>query len=120
MPYPLPWYRDQDAFPDDPDMWRGFTAQDYTLAFALDVEDNHAAEQVVRDAVRARNGTLVHRIRFDSEAGCFFAHTDDEQDMKALIGIVAELVDRHHPDAIPGTIADSPASIRIGRNPHWL
>lgn len=30
--HPLPWYEDADAFPDDPEMWHGRTAQDYTLA----------------------------------------------------------------------------------------
>jgi hypothetical protein len=112
MPYALPWYQDQVEFPDDPDMWLGFTAQDYTLAYALDVEHNVDAQDLVEAAVRASDPALAERITWDSEMGCFFAYTHERSDMEQLVAAVAELVEQRNKDATPGTIADSPAFIR--------
>jgi hypothetical protein len=112
MSYPLPWYDDRDKFSEPPgDTWR-FTAQDYTLAYALDVPTNYEAEALVRDALTAAHPEVAARVTFDSEAGCFFAYTDTVADMEVLVAVVAELVDGHHPDAVPGGIFDSPAAIR--------
>lgn len=112
MGYALPWYEDREQFPDHPDMWRGFTAQDYTLAYALDVADNYAAEDAVRDRLEYHDPDLVARIEFDSEMGCFFAHTKNKADMERLAWHVGCMVDACNPNAIPGTIEDSPATIR--------
>ena len=109
--YPLPWYKDEDEFPEDPDMWRGWTAQDYTLAYALGVEDNHQANDLVEAALVEIDPALCARVRFDSEAGCFFAHTDTQDDMVALAAVVAGMVAATHPSAIPGDITTSPAFI---------
>lgn len=112
MAYQLPWYDDRDRFAEPlGDRWR-FTAQDYTLSVALAVENNYAAEALVRRAVEAVDPGLAERIEFESEYGCFFAHTDTRGDMEALAAIVNAMVDAVSPDAQPGTIWDSPAAFR--------
>lgn len=110
--YQLPWYCDQERFPEDPDMWGGYTAQDYTLAYALDLEHNRQADELVAAAVAERDPQLADRVRFDSERGCFFAYTDTEDEMRRLVAVVAALVAERNPAAIPGDITTSPAFIR--------
>jgi hypothetical protein len=110
--YPLPWYRDQDRFPEDPDMWNGWSAQDYTLSYALGVSDNVEAERVVVTELERSAPELLGRLSFDSERGCFFAHSSNEEDMVALVAVVADLVATTHPASIPGRFEDSPTYIR--------
>lgn len=112
MAYPLPWYEDRAQFPDRPEMWRGYTAQDYTLAYALDLEDNYAAEKEVIRSLRVANKGLLRRVSFESERGCFFAHTRTSGDMEELAAHIAALVAARNPHAVPGSILDSPATIR--------
>jgi hypothetical protein len=118
MTYQLPWYRDSDRFEDDPEMWRGYTAQDYTLAYALDADDNVEAQQRVVDAVVSVNPELAERVTFDSERGCFFAYTDTEADMRALVAVIADLVAAVAPHAVPGKITDSPVYVELN-SWHW-
>lgn len=112
MAYELPWYENRARFPDLPELFAGFTAQDYTLAYALGVPDNYAAEMVVSTHLHEHHPDLATRVRFESEMGCFFAYTDTEGDMLSLVACVAGLVSRTHPSAHPGSILDSPAAIR--------
>ena len=114
--YELPWYEYTEDDGIEPGVLPRFTAQDCTLAYALDVKDNYAAEDLVRRHLAKHHGELVSRVRFDSEMGCFFAYTDTEADMLVLVACVAELVAMVHPRAVPGTILDSPATIRDYRS----
>ena len=110
--YRLPFYDDRDCFDDPPDgVWR-FTAQDYTLAYALDVDSNCEAEELVRAALDASRPDVVARVTFTSERGCFFAHTDSLADMEVLVSVVAEMVNAAHPAAVTGSLLDSPAAVR--------
>lgn len=115
--YPLPTYCDAELYDDnDPERATAtqWTAQDYTLCHALDLEDNHAVDDLVSAALEAPGAPegLAAKVTLDSEAGCFFAHTDTEDDMAALADLVADLVAAGpYPAAIPGDIMASPAFI---------
>lgn len=110
--YELPWYCDRETFPDDETMWKGFTAQDYTLAYALGVDHNRQAEELVQAQLQVSAPELVSRVEFDSEMGCFFAYTKTSEDMVALAGVVASMVAQINPAAVPGDMSFSPAFIR--------
>lgn len=110
--YQLGWYRDVDIDPELADGDWGWTAQDYTLAYALGVDSNLEAQQMVIDELTSAANPLLERIGFDSERGCFFAYAATEADMAALVEFIAGMVARRHPAAIPGTITDSPAYLR--------
>lgn len=108
--YPLPYfYRDDDCDPSDLFRW---TARDYTLNVALDVEDNDQATQLVVSSLTEVAPEVVQRLVFDSERGCFFAYGNLDSDLEMLRDVVASLVAEHHPHAIPGDMLCSPAAIR--------
>lgn len=109
--YQIPWYNDA-TIGGSADQW---TLQDYTLCHALDLDDNYQAEDAVQDHLLAHDPALAGRARFDSEMGCFFAHTDSEADAQALATHIANLVAAGpYPNAIPGDMGASPAFIRAG------
>jgi hypothetical protein len=114
--YQIPYYCDREIFGTQDGVW-GWTAQDYTLCHALRVDDNYAAEQIVADAVVKADSNLSLRVTFDSEYGCFFAHTHNQEDMIALVSIIAGLVaatgDRSRQ---PGPITQSPSYLATLRN----
>lgn len=112
MTYALPWYDDRDLLDLDPGQSSSFTAQDYTLAYALGVDENHRAEHIVRRAMELRYPSVAERITWDSELGCFFAHTSTRDDMQVLVKVVADLVSDVNPNAVPGSLMDSPAALR--------
>ena len=107
--YELPWYADRDVLDGTAELSDGYTAQDYTLAYALGVPHNRSAEQVVYNAVTRHCPNLAQRVRFESEMGCFFAHTETRSDIETLARIVAELVAERNPGMTAGTIRESPA-----------
>lgn len=114
MTYQLPWHDDREREYYDPTDLPGlfYVAQDYTLAYALDLQDNRLAEEMVARSVQATDPELATRIRWDSEMGCFFAYTATVDDMESLAKVVSMLVAARHPDAVPGSILDSPAFVR--------
>lgn len=96
---------------DDPH----WTAMDYTLCHALDLPDHYAAEEAVAAHLRAHQPELVPAVRFDSEAGCFFAYCDTEDGIRQLADAIADLVAAGpHPDAIRGDITASPSFFNLG------
>jgi hypothetical protein len=111
--YPLPHYRNVAEFPDEPDMWEHlWTAQDYTLSVALDVDDNYVAQHLVVDRLAQRHPGVAERVAFDSEFGCFFAHADSDADMAVLYQVIGDLVAERNPDAVPGDMWSSPGALR--------
>ena len=114
MPYQLPWYDTRDSEVYDPTDHPGlfYVAQEYTRALALDLPHNSLAEELVAKVVRAKDPALAERVRWNSEMGCFFAHTATAADMECLVRVVSELVALKYPAAVPGSIADAPAFIR--------
>ena len=115
MGYPLPIIDNREEFPDDAEMHEfELTAMDYTLCAALNVAGNYEAEQLVSERLHANFSGIEEKVEFDSEYGCFFAYTNDAEAMMALLEVVQGLVAERNPDAVPGTIFDSPATLRGG------
>lgn len=112
--YQLPIYSDaEDGLGD------GWRAQDYTLAYALGVDDNYAAEAIVQRAAAEHEATRGRGYTFDSEGGCFFAYAKTREDIEALAVCVADLVAAgEHPNSIAGGLLDSPFAIRSWNPDH--
>lgn len=104
--YTLTPFHDSELGDDMPDQW---TLMDYTLAQSLDVPTNYSAERLVAALLPDE---LAGRVRFASEAGCFFAHADTRTDLDAVAALIADLVAQvSGPDAPPpGSMLDSVAS----------
>jgi hypothetical protein len=92
-----------------------WTAQDYTLCEALNVNGHYEAEELVQDWLEARFPDTCARVMFNSEFGCFFADGTGEADKATLRTVVADLVAKTNPGATPGSIKDSPAFFTFGR-----
>jgi hypothetical protein len=65
-----------------------------SLADELGVETNSDAEERIRDELRRRDGALLKRLEFDSEAGAVGIYAADEADIRAVAEVVSELADR--------------------------
>jgi hypothetical protein len=93
MLYTLPWYDSRTELGADFDNHpTPYTAQSYDLCHHLGVTNNNDAEQVIANHVKNVAPDLYTRIVFDSENGCFFAYTADENDMKTFVELVEHLV----------------------------
>lgn len=119
MGYQLPHYPDRDLYepgtPEHLEAGDRWTAQDYTLCAAFGLSDNHQVDDLLWSKL-VEAGLDGPAVEFDSEAGCFFAHTHSAAEMVEFVAFVADAVAAGpHPDATPGNIVDSPAYIGPGR-----
>ena len=69
------------------DQWRIFES----LAGLLGTETNHAAERRIRGELRRRDGALLDRLEFDSEAGAVGIYAGSEPDIRAVAQAIADL-----------------------------
>jgi hypothetical protein len=61
------------------------------LADLLGTQTNGEAEELIRDELNRRDGGLMTRLQFDSEAGAVGIYAASEADIRAVAGIIDEL-----------------------------